>query len=491
MRHRTPQPRFAAEPLLTLLAGVVCAAFAARTFLLIDSSSLWGDELRSVIKSFQPSPGFILSYLRTDSHPPLYYLSLWGWGQAIGQTAWSLRAFSWLAYLLGGGLMALQAALLARHRRRAAVIAALLAFCTPFPVRFAIEGKSYALLVALIAGALILRAQALERPRRQGPGIGYALLVALSGFTHFYGLALLGATGLWDACRRRWRLALACGAGMVPGAAWIVHASGYLLDPSTNDWIAPPEFSLLTAVLRRALGADPFRMLAAIAMAVLVLQLWGRPAKAQPIEWRRLADRTGLWGGLLMVLLVVAVSFLRPIAFARYFIVLVPVLIPAVAIGLADWSLRPRAAWLALLLAAVAVVHVWTESFRELQPSAGRFDRERDDFRSVSLRLAGASHRYARRPELFAASDRVLLAAGRLDGPGRAWGEEDDLRQALKASPPPAELHLAAAGRNSDERRRLEDLKAISRDAGYRCEPLEELPRGAFAWRCTLPQRSP
>ena len=36
------------------------------------------------------------------------------------------------------------------HRQRATVEAALLAFCSPYPVRFEIEGKSYALLVLLV-----------------------------------------------------------------------------------------------------------------------------------------------------------------------------------------------------------------------------------------------------------------------------------------------------------------------------------------------------
>ena len=36
------------------------------------------------------------------------------------------------------------------HRQRATLEAALLAFCSPYPVRFAIEGKSYTLLVQLV-----------------------------------------------------------------------------------------------------------------------------------------------------------------------------------------------------------------------------------------------------------------------------------------------------------------------------------------------------
>ena len=56
--------------LWTLGAGLVAAAFALRTLSLIDATALWSDELYSVGKSFQPSPGALLDMLRQDTHPP-------------------------------------------------------------------------------------------------------------------------------------------------------------------------------------------------------------------------------------------------------------------------------------------------------------------------------------------------------------------------------------------------------------------------------------
>ena len=135
--------------LWTLLAALVAAAFALRTLVLIDATALWSDELYSVGKSFQPSPLELLGMLRQDTHPPLYYGLLWFWGQLVGQSPVSLRLLSWLAYLGGGAVMVAQAVALSDGRQRVLPLALLLAFCSPYPVRFAIEGKSYALLVAL------------------------------------------------------------------------------------------------------------------------------------------------------------------------------------------------------------------------------------------------------------------------------------------------------------------------------------------------------
>ena len=102
---------------------LVCLAFALKALLLIDATSLWSDELYSVGKSFQPDFGALLAMLREDTHPPLYYALLWLWGALVGQSPISLRLLSWLAYSLGAEAIGL---------------AALLALCSLYPVRFAI-----------------------------------------------------------------------------------------------------------------------------------------------------------------------------------------------------------------------------------------------------------------------------------------------------------------------------------------------------------------
>ena len=104
----------------------------------------------------------------------------------------TLRLLSWLAYLAGGLVMVRQAMALAQVglRARVAAVAALLAFCSPYPIRFAIEGKSYALLVLLLSLAWCWR--------RSAHPIAYGVTFALAGLTHFYGLFLLLAAVVWS-----------------------------------------------------------------------------------------------------------------------------------------------------------------------------------------------------------------------------------------------------------------------------------------------------
>jgi len=234
----------------------------------------------------------------------------------------------------------------------------------------------------------------------------------------------MGAVALADALRRRWQLGLAAAVGLLPGMGWIAHASAHLFDPTINAWIRSPESPLLAKVLQRAVGGRPYETLGFAIAALATLMIWSRLVQPEPSpharstaagpekqqSWLQVADRSGLWGGLILVVLVVAVSFFRPIAASRYFFVLVPVVMPALAASAADWALPPRAQWLALL-------HCWEASFAALQPKAGRFDRELDDFRSLSLRFSFAANRYVTRPNAFNVSDRVLIASGTLKEP--------------------------------------------------------------------------
>ena len=254
----------------------VCSAFALRALALIDATDLWSDELYTVGKSFQPSYNALLAMLRLDTHPPLYYSLVWLWGQLLPPSAVTLRLLSWLAYLAGALLITAQARALANQfslarPRLAEAAAALMAFCSPYPVRFAIEGKGYALLVLLVALAWWWR--------RCHKGLGYGLCVAFASLTHYYGFFLFAATAVWDVWRGRRRDALNAAAGLLPALVWMVLASAYLMRTGTGAWIGQPDFALLEDTLARALGLWPLPklgLLLVVALAIAQGCLWPR-----------------------------------------------------------------------------------------------------------------------------------------------------------------------------------------------------------------------
>ena len=441
------------------LAGAIAGAFALRALLLIDATALWSDELYSVGKSFQASPAELLLMLRQDTHPPLYYGLLWCWGQLVGQSPVTLRLLSWLAYVSGGVVMVLQARALCPDRRMVMPLAVLFSFCSPYPVRFAIEGKSYALLVLLVALAWWWR--------RKRSSFLYGIAVALAGLTHFYGLFITLSAAAWDGCQRRTRLMAAALLGALPALIWIAYAAGYLFSPRAGSWIGPPEFSLLEDSLARALGIWPLPKLLLLALTFWMLRRWGG---LEPVPWgdMRLLDRSGLVPSALMVLVVVTVSFVKPLAFSRYFVVLLPALVTTLAVLCGRFRLNLSGRRWGAAVLAVMLTSWWATGFSELASGRGGV-REQDQFRMISQRAEGLTERFSPRSRLLNLSDRMELSMGRISPPTAPWMDHSALQERLQTLPRPEELWLASSGPPTALQTKLKPFLQRVEQAGYQC----------------------
>ena len=441
------------------LALLIAVAFAFRSLWLIDATALWSDELYSVGKSFQPSLGELWSMLRQDTHPPLYYTLLWGWGNLVGQSPVSLRLLSWLAYLAGGVVMVAQSVALADGRRQVVPLAVLLAFCSPYPIRFAIEGKSYALLVFLVALAWWWR-------RAQRPAL-YGITAALAGLTHFYGLFLMLAAAIWDVLQSRRRLALAGLMAGLPALAWIGYAADYLFSSRSGSWIGSPDFALLEETLARGLGLWPLPKLAVLVLLIWGLRRWGGMAA---LRWpdRDMLDLSGLIPSGIMVVAVVLVSFIKPLAFSRYFVVLLPALVPVIASLSSRVSFNRSGRRVALAALLLLILSWWGPGFAELNPGAGGV-REQDQFRLISQRTSGLAERYSPRARLLNLSDQMELAMGRISADQVPWGDRAELNLRLSTPPLPQHLWLASSGPPPALNRKLRPLQQLVEDRGFTC----------------------
>jgi len=445
---------------LVLVIGLGLA-FGLRTLWLIDATALWSDELYSVGKSFQPSFSSLLAMLREDTHPPAYYSLLWLWGHLVGQSPVSLRLLSWLAYLAGGLVMVRQAMALGQARLRVGAVATLLAFCSPYPIRFAIEGKSYAVLVLLVALAWWWRRKA--RP------VAYGVVAGLAALTHFYGLFVVLAAAAWDGWQRRWTLAAAALIGAIPALTWMAYAAEYLFSSRAGSWIGTPDYALFEETLARGLGLWPLPKLALILLLLVVLRRWGGLRRLPWPAWN-LLDRSGLIPSLLMVLGVVAVSFVKPMAFSRYFIVLLPAVVPVLAVQIGGLELNRFGRGCGLVVLALLLASWWGPGFTELDAGVGGV-REQDQFRLISQRTSGQEERYSPRPHLLNLSDRMEVAMGRIPLPSSPWGGKSALKQRLQAPDQPKQLWLASSGPPLAMERKLKPLQSWVEQAGFRCEP--------------------
>ncbi|MDP9388584.1 MAG: glycosyltransferase family 39 protein, partial [Actinomycetota bacterium] len=192
-----PQPSEVAG--LVRAGGVVGLLAVAAALALSTRTELWLDEAQAVAIS-RLAPADLLSALRTDGAPPLYYLLLHGWIQLFGSSALAVRALSGLFAAAAIALAPLAAVRIGP--RRAAVAAVALLATSPFLLRYATEARMYALVVLLcVAGFVVLHA-ALARPDRRALA-GVAVVTGLLLVTHYWSLFLLAAVGAVVAARAR------------------------------------------------------------------------------------------------------------------------------------------------------------------------------------------------------------------------------------------------------------------------------------------------
>jgi mannosyltransferase len=478
---------------LWFLAVAAGCLFAFKTLAAIPLTSLWNDELRTVEKSFQPSLGFLYGYLRRDVHPPLYYSLLWGAGKLFGETVIVLRSFSWLCYLVGAGSLAL--ACWAWGRSQAAVaVAALLALALPFTVRFAVEGKAYALLYGLISLAVLFRLRLIRGDSTAA--IPYGLFWSAAALTHYYGVGLLLCQAALDVWRRRPTARPLAWALLLP-TAWMLANLSYLLGSGGRAWISPASPLLLLKVLRIALGAHwPVVLLAC---GVLALLFWRQPTSRLEAASVLVKD-WGVDAGLLLFVGTFAVSLLKPSAVDRYYIVLVPAFIGAfscwLGLQIRDSGVGPWRRGLVAVIFAAILVLFWHDSYRAIAPLA-RMDghRKGNDFRSLSLMAAYSPFKYSSQCRQLNAYDHLLIQEN-LSRPLAPWGclplrgRSVDPAFADQFPRLPGKLvALAVTGRKTSAETVLGPFRQALEARGFECALDQHSTRSASVFNCRAPDQ--
>ena len=194
----------------------------------------------------------------------------------------------------------------------------------------------------------------------------------------------------------------------------------------------------------------------------------------------------------LTVVGVVALSFLKPMVFSRYFVVLLPALIPCLAVEGARVPLNPRGQATALMTMALLVLLWWQQAFLGIGPQLGG-GRESDNFRAVSQLTAGVTERFSPRSRLLNLSDQMELAAGRLIAPAQPWGNRAALAQRLEVSAeaPVGQIVLAASGPELVLRRRLQPMQEQVEQAGMICSALKGAPPFTRVLQCQSATNGP
>ena len=163
---------------------------------------------------------------------------------------------------------------------------------------------------------------------------------------------------------------------------------------------------------------------------------------------------------------VVVISFWKPMAFSRYFVVLLPAIVPVVSVLIGRFELNRLGRGCGLVALSLLLASWWGPGFAELDSGIGGV-REQHQFRLVSQHTNGMEERYSPSPRLFNLSDRMELAMGRIALPRSPWKGEGALTQRLEALDPPKKLWMASTGSPSDMERKLKPLRRQAELAGY------------------------
>ena len=160
------------------------------------AQSVWFDEAYSIMLAKQPI-GQLIHLTSVDTHPPLYYLLLSGWGNIFGWGEFALRSLSVLC--MGGAIFVAGLLIKKLFGIRAALITLPFIIFAPFLLRYGFEIRMYSLasLICIAATYTLISALQANRKKQMILFSLYAILVALGVLTLYYTALLWIAHFVW------------------------------------------------------------------------------------------------------------------------------------------------------------------------------------------------------------------------------------------------------------------------------------------------------
>jgi mannosyltransferase len=349
----------AARPRLEGLAGradVVLVAIVVLGLALrlwgLTTQSFWYDEWLTT----EAASGGLLDIFRHAANregiPPTYFVLMWGWVRAYGDSELALRLVS-----AGFGAATVPVAYAAARelgqRRAVARVAALLVAVNPMLVWYSQEARPYSLLAFLGTLSLLAFARVRSRGRRDDFllwGLVGAAAVAVHYFAIFLVIAEAGALLIVRRNQAR-RLAIAC----APIAVELAVLAPFALEQHSHEpnrqWISDfPLADRASEAGRSALvGPSPLDgrlwLVSAVVVGLAAVVLIARGRSAE----RTAAALTAGIGGAAVVMPLLAVALGVDVFLSRYLIAALVPLTVAVAICLA----ARRASWVGGVAVAV------------------------------------------------------------------------------------------------------------------------------------------
>jgi hypothetical protein len=309
--------------------SIAAASVAARLWLLVQRP-LWFDEIFTVWAACLPIES-LLSVLRNDSGPPLFYVLEKPFVLAAERLFHSDAAARLLPFLAILGIFAGVRALPSSGPRRRFV---LLAAASPLLLLYSAEARAYGLLALLVFALFLLAAVSRETPAALA---AIAVLSAAALYTHYLAVFAVGAIVLVAAAEKRWRPALAAVAGSLTFLFWVPVLKSQ--PPAAMAWMEERSADVVLGFFSALGGAGrvppPLGPLLPAPLVVLGAVLFVLLAIGLALRWRE--EPAVRRAAAFLVLFFGAALFASragPVAFAgRTEMAVLPVWIWAIALG--------------------------------------------------------------------------------------------------------------------------------------------------------------
>ena len=341
--------------LLPAACLLLLSAYGLRLYGL-TAQSLWRDEVDALRFAQLPLSNYLSIFSQPGQNGPLYFLLLRGWVALAGTGEFSLRYFSLLP-----GVVAVALTLALGRRLFAApigLIAAALVAASPYLVWYSQEAKMYALVTALA----LLSLYALRRATAGQPR-WWVAATSLAMYSHILAALLiplqLALLIVWRPMGRHGyaQAAAAFAALILPYAPLLRWQLPMALTPAETGYPFFPLPEMLLILLNGySAGLVPWVSEAVLALFGLLL-LSGVIVRFSPssLVRHRSSDAVALLLWLFLpVVVVFAISLVRPLFTDRYLIWIAPAFYLLVALGIAAWARQAR--WLGPALLGLLLV---------------------------------------------------------------------------------------------------------------------------------------
>jgi hypothetical protein len=353
------------QALFRLIVPVLALLFAWAVFVRnIGLESLWYDENISWWLATRPTLGELLAQWPLGTgHPPLYFLSLWGWIRWAGSVDLTVMRLSAVIPMLLAVAFVYRLGREWFGSRWAGLAAMLMLATTGVTVYYARELRMYGLLVLLAVISWWLLRRFVECGRRRTL-VAYAVVVALMAYTHYLAAMLAAAQALVVLLLYRRRFPALLAGYMLTAllvAPWLptfiaqqeaasfragqVGAIGQFNATEPTTWDNIGDFVTLYS-------AGQISFVAALLAVGIALGL----SRANAAAYRRRVVMTALWL-FAPVVLVLVVNLAVPLFNPRYVQWIIPALALLAGVAVAQIPARGRLPLLLVIALSGVVTH--------------------------------------------------------------------------------------------------------------------------------------